>query len=95
MIKSITVHPKGATHFQDLSGSVYFLRQEVGVWMFTPRTTPPINTWIKDAILNDDANPSHTFCKSYLKKIGEVNVNTDCTSSMPPVVVHSNMEVIF
>lgn len=95
MIKSITVHPKGATHFQDLSGSVYFLKQNEGVWMFTPRTTPPINAWIKDEILNDEFHISNPFCKTLLNKIGEVNVNTVSPVRIPAVVVHSDMEVIF
>ena len=92
MIKNITVHPKSATHVQILAGSVYFLTQIEGEWFFR---SLQMCSWLKDTIMNDVTNISYDCSKQHLKKIGEVNVNIDCTSSMPPVGVPSDYEVIF
>ena len=92
MIKSITVHPKGATHFQVFSGNTYFIKQEGGVWLFRTRSSPK---WIEDEILNSSKHASHSFAKSRLTKIGTTYVPDASPVRMPTVVVHSNMEVIF
>lgn len=61
MIKSITVHPKGATHFQLLSGNTYFLKRQEDVWLFRSQSSPK---WIEDEILNSSKHASYGFAKS-------------------------------
>lgn len=92
MIKSSTVHPKGATHFQVLSENTYFLKCTDNTWFFF---APISLNWVRDVILNNEYSSSHAFAKSLVTKIGDKYVRGSSPVRIPPVVVHSDMEVIF
>ena len=91
-IKSITVHPKGATHVQVLNGNTYFLKQTEGVWFFKGKSC---SNWLLDKELNDDDSYFGDVSRDRLKKLGEVNVNPNSASTMPPMGVSFDNEVLF
>lgn len=92
MIKNITVHPKGATHVQVFSSNTYFLKFVEGVWLFA---TLGSKMWCVDGELNNVNEPMHGYCSRILQKIGEVNVNPNSASTMPPVGDTLDNQVIF
>jgi len=54
MITNIVVHPKGATHIQDL-GTIYFLKQVEGKWFFKPDQPFYLldgGNWVEDLTLD-------------------------------------------
>lgn len=57
-IKSIVVHPKGATHIQKLFGFSYFLKQnEDGDWFFFG---PNCKVWLFDENTTNGMNSART-----------------------------------
>lgn len=66
MITNIVVHPKGATHYQLMSGNTYFLKCVESVWLFASKYS---KRWLEDDILNNPKHPRFGFVNTKLTPI--------------------------
>ena len=64
-IKSIVVHPKGATHIQNLNPISYFMKLVDNTWFFYAHGS---RTWIADTGANE-SNFAGSYLASLIKPI--------------------------